>query len=42
MGQNKFVQYGAVLLLVVAVLIGVKACKGDRPTSDDAVQVGGG
>ena len=42
MGQNKFVQYGAVLLMVVAVLVGVKACKGDRPAPDDAVHVGGG
>jgi len=42
MGQNKFVQYGAVVLMVVAVLIGVKSCKSDRPASDGAVQVGGG
>tara|TARA_R110002110_G_scaffold415854_1_gene658298 strand:+ start:30667 stop:32040 length:1374 start_codon:yes stop_codon:yes gene_type:complete len=42
MGQNKLVQYGAVILLVIAVLIGVKACKHDRPVSDGAVQVGGG
>ena len=42
MGQNKLVQYGAVILLVIAVLIGVKACKNDRPVSNGEVQVGGG
>lgn len=42
MGQNKFVQYGAVVLLVVAVLIGVKSCQQDRPVSAGAVAVGGG
>ena len=42
MGQNKLVRYGAVILLVLAVLIGVKACKHDRPISDGTVRVGGG
>ena len=42
MGQNKLVQYGAVLLLVIAVFIGVKACNNDSPVADGSVQVGGG
>ena len=42
MGQNKFVQYGAMVLLVVSLLIGVKTCQRESPISDGAVSVGGG
>jgi len=42
MGQNKLVQYGAVILLVLAVLIGVRSCQNDRPATQGSVQVGGG
>ncbi|MFT6957707.1 MAG: integrating conjugative element protein (TIGR03752 family) [Halieaceae bacterium] len=42
MGQNTFVQVGAILLLVVAILVGVKACKRESPVDDESVFVGGG
>lgn len=42
MGQNKLVQYGAVLLFVVVVLVAVKSCKGDANPTSDAIDVGGG
>ena len=42
MGQNRFVQYGAIVLLVLAVLLSVKTCKGDAPTGNEPVVVGGG
>lgn len=42
MGQNRFVQYGAMALLVLAVLIGIKTCQREAPISDGSVTVGGG
>ncbi len=42
MGQNKIVQYGAVLLLIGAVLIAMKSCKGESTLNDDTIDVGGG
>ncbi len=42
MGQNKIVQYGAVLLLVGAVLLAMKSCNGKSTLNDDTINVGGG
>ena len=42
MGQNRFVQYGAVVLLVLAVLIALKTCNSTLPAGDSAIEVSGG
>ena len=42
MGQNTFVQLGALVLLVLAVLVGLNTCQRESPQKEDAVTVGGG
>lgn len=42
MGQNRFVQYGALVLLLVALFVGVKSCQRETPAKEDSVSVGGG
>ena len=42
MGQNRFVQYGALVLLLVALFVGVKSCQRETPAKEGSVSVGGG
>lgn len=42
MGHNKVVQFGAVLLLLAAILVAVKSCEGEPTKPDNPIEVGGG
>ena len=42
MGQNRFVQYGALVLLLVALFVGVKSCQRETPAKEGSVSVDGG